>query len=408
MGNITWQNDKRKLSDLIPWPINPAQIGKAEAKRLEESLDEFGQVQTIAISPANEILDGHQRQIVWGASKKFGMDYEVDVRVSSRELTEQERKKLVIFLRKGTVGQFDFDLLANNFDVPDLLDWGFSERDLQLGGFDLDQAEGDDPGAQIDKAEELRVKWGVQLGQLWRLGDHRLICGDCTDKAVVEKVMHGVKASLCFTDPPYGVKYTGGTKKWAMLENDDEVNMYAASLPLIAEFTDSKAVLYLCYASVLSLSVFIALRDARWVVRSTIIWNKNNAQFGALGAQYHQKHETIGYCYKDKQTPYWFGPNNEITVWDIDRANANEFHPTEKPTELYERGMRNSAPKDCIVFEPFLGSGTGVIACERLERKCRAVEIDPGYCAVAIDRWVTMTGGTPELVQCNTEVYTNG
>ena len=127
---ITWTNSTRKLSELIPRPINPAQIGKDEAKRLEESLAEFGQIQTIAISPTNEIYDGHQRQTVWGASRKFGMDYQVDVRVSSRELTEQERKKLVIYLRKGTVGEFDFDVLANNWNFDELLDWGFKEQEL--------------------------------------------------------------------------------------------------------------------------------------------------------------------------------------------------------------------------------------------------------------------------------------
>jgi len=139
---ITWTNSTRKLSELIPWPINPAQIGKDEAKRLEESLAEFGQIQTIAVSPTNEIYDGHQRQTVWGASRKFGMDYEVDVRVSSRELTEQERKKLVIYLRKGTVGQFDWDILANNFEVPDLLEWGFRPFELGLN------SEGNDPNEE--------------------------------------------------------------------------------------------------------------------------------------------------------------------------------------------------------------------------------------------------------------------
>lgn len=132
---ITWTNEKRKLSELIPWELNPATIDKDEARRLEESLDEFGQVESIAISPTNEIYDGHQRQTVWGASKKFGPDYVVDVRVSSRKLTERERKKLVIYLRKGAIGHFDFDLLANNWEVPDLLEWGFSEKELQLGGF---------------------------------------------------------------------------------------------------------------------------------------------------------------------------------------------------------------------------------------------------------------------------------
>jgi len=140
--SISWTNSTRKLSELIPWPINPAQIGKDEAKRLEESLTEFGQIQTIAISPTDEIYDGHQRQTVWGASRKFGMDYEVDVRVSSRELTEQERKKLVIYLRKGTVGTFDWDILANNFEISDLLEWGFRPFELGLN------SEGNDPNEE--------------------------------------------------------------------------------------------------------------------------------------------------------------------------------------------------------------------------------------------------------------------
>jgi ParB-like chromosome segregation protein Spo0J len=149
---LTWTNSTRKLSELIPWPINPAQIGKDEARRLEESLEEFGQVQTIAISPTNEIYDGHQRQTVWGASRKFGMDYVVDVRVSSRELTEQERKKLVIFLRKGTVGEFDWDVLANNFETSDLLEWGFTEKELSLDS--LDDSGLPSPGSGQEKGIE--------------------------------------------------------------------------------------------------------------------------------------------------------------------------------------------------------------------------------------------------------------
>jgi len=174
--SISWTNSTRKLSELIPWPINPAIIGKDEAKRLEESLAEFGQIQTIAVSPTNEIYDGHQRQTVWGASRKFGMDYEVDVRVSSRELTEQERKKLVIYLRKGTVGEFDFDLLANNFEFGDLIDWGFNEKELL--GLDFGDEKPEDPGAQMDKANELREKWGVESGNMYGLGKFT-VCPKC-------------------------------------------------------------------------------------------------------------------------------------------------------------------------------------------------------------------------------------
>ena len=129
---ITWTNEQRRLSELTPWEINPAQIKGDQAERLRESLAEFGQIQTLAISPDGEIYDGHQRKTVWAAAQEFGPDYMVDVRVSSRPLTEQERKKLVIYMRKGAVGEWDFDILANNWEVDELLEWGFTDAELQL------------------------------------------------------------------------------------------------------------------------------------------------------------------------------------------------------------------------------------------------------------------------------------
>ena len=139
MADITWTTERRKLSDLIPWPRNPRQITKDQARRLSESLDEFGQVQTIAISPDNQILDGHQRQLVWAASEKWGPDLEVDVRVASRALTEKEREKLAVYLHKGAAGEWNFDVLANEFELDELLDWGFTEYD-----FGLDRVEPED------------------------------------------------------------------------------------------------------------------------------------------------------------------------------------------------------------------------------------------------------------------------
>lgn len=129
---IVWTNERRKLRDLVPWEHNPREIYQDEAERLLKSLDEFGQIQTIAIGPDNSIYDGHQRQLVWAASERFGPDYEVDVRVASRPLTEEERQKLVIYLHKGTTARWDWDMLGNVFDVADLLEWGFDEEELQL------------------------------------------------------------------------------------------------------------------------------------------------------------------------------------------------------------------------------------------------------------------------------------
>lgn len=127
---ITWSNEKRKLSELVPWERNPRQITDKQAKRLEESFEQFGQVEIIAIGPENQIYNGHQRLKV--LSQKYGSNYEVDVRVASRALTEKEREKLTIFLHKGAAGDWNFDVLANEFELDDLLDWGFEEKDFEL------------------------------------------------------------------------------------------------------------------------------------------------------------------------------------------------------------------------------------------------------------------------------------
>lgn len=147
---ITWTNEKRRLGDLIPWERNPRQINREQAERLAESFDEFGQVETIAVSPTNDIYNGHQRLKVLMA--KHGADFEVEVRVSSRALTEKEREKLTIYLHKGAAGEWDFDVLANEFELPDLIEWGFEP--FEFGLLPKDDEWGDAIGALPDKDRE--------------------------------------------------------------------------------------------------------------------------------------------------------------------------------------------------------------------------------------------------------------
>jgi len=390
-GSITWTTERRRLGDLIPWPINPAQIKEAAAKRLIESLDEFGQVQTLAISPDNEIYDGHQRQLVWGAAQKYGQDYEVDVRVSSRKLTEDERKKLVIYLRKGAVGEFDFDILANNFELDDLLEWGFERSELDLDLWMPEPPE--DPGAQMDKAEELREKWGVESGQLWQLGEHRLICGDCTDKAVVDVLMQGELAGAVVTDPPYGINREG-------IENDDPEGLRALFDGCLKNMPIENAVVIAFQSPRLEWIWLDATREAGHKLER-LLW------------MYDENDQT-------KPWHYWLLCSQAIRItslgkpdWAITKVHhdvyviglgreyraggiSNEFyHPSVKPIGVVGDLITHTIG---VIYDPFLGSGTTLVACERLGRKCRAVEISPAYCAVAIQRWVDMTGGEPILI----------
>jgi len=405
-GRITWTNERRKLGELIPWPINPRQIKKDEAERLGNSLAIFGQVQTLAISPSNEIYDGHQRKFVWSASEKFGADYVVDVRVSNRELTEPERKQLSIYLGKGTLGDFDFDGLANNFEVDDLLDWGFDAKELDLDLWNDEPV--DDPGAQIDRAEELREKWGVKRGDLWQIGNHRIICGDCTDPLIVAVLMEDVKISLVWTDPPYGVKY--GDKLEAAnpmgyrvrtIENDDlpedELEEFIRSaFAIAAEFSDPGAAIYAaCPPGTPLPTAIAAFVGSGFEFRWQLVWVKD--QLVLSRADYHFRHENILYGWKPDGAHYFTADRKQDSVFEIPRPKVSDEHPTMKPIELVEAMIGNSSKSGDAVYDPFLGSGTTLVACERLNRIGRGVEISPAYCAVAIQRLVDM-GLEAELV----------
>ncbi|KKN74793.1 hypothetical protein LCGC14_0386860 [marine sediment metagenome] len=393
MADITWANVQVQLGDLQPWPRNPRHIRKDQAQRLADSFDTFGQVETIAIGPDNEVYNGHQRLNV--LRQQHGPDYVIDARQSSRTLTEKEREQLVIYLHKGTTGEWDFELLANEFEVEELLEWGFEDWELGLDGEETEAGEDTEP--QIDRAEELREKWGVQAGQLWQLGEHRLICGDCTDVDVVARVLESEIIDCVVTDPPYGVSYDGGTTTREKLSGDELPVLYYPALDCWQSFCAEHVALYLWYADG-DQAVVQAVVQAGWQVRRNLIWNKNLAQYGALSQQYKQKHEPFLYCHLQGHAPYWAGDATEITVWDIDRESVNELHPTQKPPALFERAITNSSKKGDIVFDGFLGSGTCVIACQNLGRKCRAIEISPAYVGVCLQRFVDHTGIVPVLV----------
>ena len=233
-----------------------------------------------------------------------------------------------------------------------------------------------------------------KLGDLWILGEHRLLSGDSTVLADVQRLMAGKKADCVFTDPPYGVDYDGGTTKRAKLAGDATTALYLPCCLMAARFSTKKAAFYLWHAGVkgIAAAAAAAAAAAGYEIRCELVWNKNQAQYGALSAQYKQKHEPCYYCFRQGQSPHWFGPKNEVTVWDIDRAPRNNFHPTQKPVALAERALRNSAPAGGIVLDLFGGSGSTLIACEKMGRWCFMMEISPAYVDVIVERWQNATG----------------
>lgn len=403
---IIWTNARRKLKDLVPWERNPRQIKTDQAKRLVQSFEEFGQVETIAIGPNNEIYNGHQRLKV--LMDKYGPEYEVEVRVSSRPLTEKEREKLTVYLHKGAAGEWDWDVLSN-WNTPDLLEWGFEPFELSI----VEEKEKEppaDPGAQISKAEELRDKWQVEPGQLWQVGEHRLICGDCTDAAVVARLMGDEKASCMWTDPPYGVEYVGKTKDALTIENDGSDNLpglLTAAFMTAEKVLISSAPFYVAHPAGAIQLVFMTVLDAiGWRIHQQLIWVKDSMVLGH--SDYHYKHEPILYGWTPgggrpgrgkHEGSRWYGDNSQVSVFEIPRPKRSAEHPTMKPPELVEAHLKNSTRKGDAVYDPFCGSGTTLVACERLNRRGRGVEISPSYVGVTLERLYQMTGIEPVLLE---------
>jgi len=262
-----------------------------------------------------------------------------------------------------------------------------------------------DPGPQIDKAEELQKVWQVQTGDIWQLGKHRLACGDCTDKATVDRLMQGEKASLIATDPPYGVDFSGAkynprAKEWAGIDGDkrqgnDLRSWLSGMWELWLSYSDKQAAFYSWAAAMEEGAAAAgAMRDAGIHIQSQIIWNKNTLVLGQ--ADYQWKHENCWYGFLKGEKHRWFGGRAQTTVWDISKiSNSDYIHPMQKPTELYAIPIRNHTSEGMICAEPFSGSGTQIIACEQLSRQCRAIEISPAYVAVALDRFERATNTPP-------------
>jgi DNA modification methylase len=273
--------------------------------------------------------------------------------------------------------------------------------DGMLDGMGM-KGESADAEPQIDRAAELLEKWKVCTGDLWQIGEHRLLCGDSTKREDVERVTGGEKATLVMADPPYNVQYTGGSSNEK--ERDDSYKddmtdvQYTEWLRLLLkngfENSDGTSALLLWFSTSKMRCIMDGFESAGWQARILIVWNKLKAHYGALGAQYKQRFEPVWYCFKRGNAPRFYGETNECTVWDYEQPHINDLHPTMKPVDVYERCVRNHSQQGGEVLELFAGSGTTMVACQNLNRKCRAIEISPAYCSVILER---MTTAFPDL-----------
>jgi len=387
-----------KLDALIPYARNSRTHSDAQVAQIAASIKEFGFTNPVLIDETGSIIAGHGRVM---AARKLAITDVPSIRLT--HLTEAQKKAYVIADNKLALNAgWDDEMLA--VELTDLKDMGF---DLDLTGFSTLEIEallapvGTEGLTDEDAVPEVPEAPVTVMGDVWLLGKHRVMCGDSTSIDAVEKLMEGQKADMVFTDPPYGVDYDGGHavkgKRREKLKNDATPEIYDGVMPVIYSVSKDGAATYLWFSDSKSAAVTAAVTAAGYEVRNTLIWNKNVAQFGAIGAQYKSKHEPCLYCFKKGHAPYWAGPNNEVSVWDIKRCPKNEHHPTQKPVELAERALGNSSKAGDSILDLFGGSGSTLIACEKTGRINRSMELDPKYCDVIVQRWQEFTGQTATL-----------
>ena len=371
------------LTDIIPYKKNPRKNDEA-VSAVAESIKQCGYCSPIIIDENNVILCGHTRL---KALKSLG--YKEAECVRKEGMTEEQKQKYRILDNKtAETAEWDFDLLEQELKDLDFGDFDFG---FDMSAFEEPQEITEDEAPEVDEENEPIT----QLGDIWQLGKHRLMCGDSTDAGTVAILMDGKKADLLLTDPPYNVAYEGKTKDALTIENDrmagDEfkqflVNAFSAAVDNLKE----GGAFYVWFASREHCNFESALNECGLEVRQELVWKKNSM---VLGRQdYQWKHEPCLYGWKYGASHNWYNDRAQTTILEFNKPSRSAEHPTMKPVELFAYQIKNSTKKKEIVLDLFGGSGTTIIACEQTGRQGYSMELDPKYCDVIIKRYENLTG----------------
>ena len=374
------------IETIKPYKNNAKQHPKEQIEQIKKSIQEFGMIDPIGVWN-NEIVEGHGRLI---ACQELGIKEVPIIRLN--QLTDEQRRAYALIHNQLTLNsendpEIEAEELEKILDI-DMSDYGF---DINLSEEEQEIVEDEIP----DVPEEPKAK----LGDIYQLGNHRLMCGDSTSEEDVAKLMNGIKADMVFTDPPYGVSYTGGMKiengkiesnSKRQIKNDDldYKNLYKFLYDVFINLKNNtilKSAFYVFYAHSRTREFLNAFYDAGLNQRSIIIWYKTSGGFGDFMAQYMNAYEPCIYG-SNGESVNWYGPTNEKTIWEIDKEKKCDLHPTMKPIEVVARAINNSSNKNNSVLDLFGGSGSTLIACEQLNRKCYMMELDPHYVDVIIQR----------------------
>ena len=393
------------LKELTPAAYNPRKKlkkGDKEYEKIKQSLLKFGYVDPIIVNEDLTVIGGHQRLTVLK-----DLDYET-AKCVIVDLPKEDEKALNIALNKIT-GQWDEALLADL-----LLDLQESDFNLDLTGFEPPEI--DDILSNVhdkelsedefDVEEELKKPTLSRHGDIWQLGKHRVICGDSTKAETYKQLLDDRKANLVVTDPPYNVdvEETAGKILNDNMSDGDFYQFLLSMFTQVENHMEDDASIYVFHADTEGLNFRKAFKDAGFYLSGCCIWKKNSLVLGR--SPYQWQHEPCLYGWKKKGKHQWFSDRKQTTIWEYDRPKSSKDHPTMKPIQLMAYPIQNSSMRGTIVLDPFLGSGSTLIAADQTGRVCYGIELDEKFVDVIVKRYIEVTGDTEVTVQRNHEVLT--
>lgn len=373
-----------KIKEIKPYDRNAKKHDDTQINNVAESIRQFGFVQPIVIDSNGVIVIGHCR---FEAAKR--LKYAEVPCIMVDDLTPEQVDALRIVDNKTNESPWDIDLLTEELQDLDLsmfdFAWDLMEETAEATEITEDEA------PEVDKTNDPISKFG----QIWKLGRHRLMCGDSTSEENVKALLGGAKADLLLTDPPYGVDYTGKTKDALKIQNDaktDEemIEFLSSAFRSADSVMKPGAVFYIWYAGTKEHAFDKACQLTGWEVRQILIWAKNTMVMGRQ--DYQWKHEPCIYGWKGGAGHLWASDRKQTTILEFDRPTANKEHPTMKPIALFDYQIQNNTKGGDIVLDLFGGSGTTIMACEQNGRNACVMEYDPKYVDVIIKRWENFTG----------------
>ena len=368
------------ISDIKVNPSNPRFIKDDRFKKLVQSIKEFPkmmELRPIVVDSDNMILGGNMR---FRALKELKYKEITDKWVKRAEdLTEEEKRRFIIE-DNIPFGEWDYEALANEWEEASLTNWGL----------ELPQGFGNDKDIVEDEYEiPDKIVTDIKSGDLFQIGEHRLLCGSAVDANDYKRLFDKSKADLILTDPPYNVDYVGKNIRALKMENDkmsdDDFYRFLSEFYILqAGYSKKGAPWYVWHAETESLNFRLAMMRAGIKIRQCLIWKKHTMVMGRQ--DYHWKHEPCLYGWTDGARHPWYADRKQTTILEFDKPSSNKDHPTMKPVSLIGYQMKNSSKEGDIISDPFIGSGTAMIAAHQAGRICYGMEIDPKYCQVVINR----------------------